>query len=166
MSARGPAGAVAVVVLAAAAIAACGSQAGTKGGGRPQAEGRTLQWYLPTDEPVDLSKGDFIPVSHGREPFLPGDSFYTWNILPGGGHQQMYCVISTQEPRSTFWCRRTFVLSKGQIVAAGVYDNAPEGSNPGTIPIVGGTGAYVGARGTLASTGGGRRGLTLTVRLR
>ena len=61
---------------------------------------------------------------------------------------------------------RTFVLPKGQIVVAGEYDDAAEGNNPGTIPVVGGTGAYAGGRGTLTSAGGARRRLTLTIRLR
>ena len=159
--------AVTATVAAVAAVglaAACGAGESTKSGSvRP--EPRTLRWFLTTSGPPN-HKGGFAPVFHGREPFLPGDGFTAFDELPGGGHEDQYCVVAGHKPRSTFWCRRTFVLAKGQIVAAGEYDDAAEGNNPGTIPVVGGTGAYAGARGTLTSTGGGRRGLTLTIRLR
>ena len=163
MIARAVTRTVAAVAVAGLA-AACGAAESTKSGSR-QPVPVTLRWFLTTSGPPNHT-GGFAPVFHGRKPFLPGDGFTAFDSLPGGGHEDQYCVVAGQQPRSTFWCRRTFVLPKGQIVVAGEYDDAAEGNNPGTIPVVGGTGAYAGARGTLTSAGGARRGLTLTIRLR
>jgi hypothetical protein len=153
MTTRVLAGALASAVLA----AGCGSTHSTKSGARPPSQGRihiSLQYGV---------RGAFTPIFHGNEPFLPGDSFIVWNDLPGHGFESIYCVIASQHPRRTFWCTRTYVLRKGQIVAAGAFDNAPNGDD-GTIPIVGGTGPYEGARGTVTATVG--RGGSITIRLR
>jgi hypothetical protein len=59
----------------------------------------------------------------------------------------IYCVVARRQPGQTFWCADTYVLPGGQIDAVGDYDNSV-GGDAGTIAVVGGTGAYVGARGT------------------
>jgi hypothetical protein len=164
---RGPSVVVVGVVLLVVAVAAgFGSASRTKSGARRGGEGRTLRWVNRANRDPPGVHGNFVGLFHSREEFVPGDGFTVWNDVPGGGHEEMYCVIATQDPRRTFWCRRVFVLPRGQIVAAGEYDNASDGNNPGTIPVVGGTGAYLGARGTMTSTGDGRRGITITIHLR
>ena len=72
----------------------------------------------------------------------------------------VYCVIV--QPTQPFWCTRTYVLPAGQIVAVG--DDVTEGANS-TVPVVGGTGAYVGARGTVTSSNDSTSAY-LTIRLR
>jgi hypothetical protein len=152
MTGRGLAGAL----VSAALAAGCGSTHSAKSGARAPSQGTIHISSRPG------GKGAFTPIFHGREPFLSGDGYIKWGEVPGG-FESTYCVIASQHPRRTFWCTRTFVLRKGQIVAAGAYDDAPNGDD-GTIPIVGGTGAYEGARGSLTTTVG-RRG-SITIRLR
>jgi hypothetical protein len=166
MRARWLMAAIGIAALAIAIASTRDAPSDTKSGARPATAGRVLRWRDPGKGPPGVH-GNFVGMFHGREEFVPGDGFTVWNdLLPGRGHEEIYCVIATQEPRRTFWCRRTFVLPRGQIVAAGEYDNAADGASPGTIPVVGGTGAYTGARGTVTSSGDGRRGITLTIRLR
>jgi hypothetical protein len=144
-------------LISAVLAAGCGSTHIAKSGA-PRPSQTTIHVVVPSG-----TRGAFTPIFHGSEPFLSGDSFIVWSDLPRYGFESIYCVIASQHPRRTFWCTRTYVLRKGQIVAAGAYDNAPNGDD-GTIPIVGGTGAYEGARGTVTATVG-RRG-SLTIRLR
>jgi hypothetical protein len=59
-----------------------------------------------------------------------------------------YCVIAQQG--LPFLCTETFVLPAGQIVAVG--DEVSAGPTATMLPVVGGTGAYVGARGTITSS--------------
>jgi hypothetical protein len=148
---------VGALVVSAALAAGCGSTHTTKGGARRPSE-RTI--HIPYSA---SDRGAFTPIFHGKQPFVPGDSYIVWGELPRYGFGSVYCVIVSQAPRRTFWCTRTFVFAKGQIVAAGAYDNAPNGDD-GTIPIVGGTGPYEGARGTVTTRVG--RGGSLTIRLR
>jgi hypothetical protein len=60
------------------------------------------------------------------------------------------CVVARQHPIQTFWCASTYALPAGQIDAVGDYDNSP-GGDAGTVAVVGGTGAYLGARGTVTT---------------
>jgi hypothetical protein len=145
------------LVVTAVLAAGCGSTNTTKGG----AQRPTQQTIRIPDSPG--GRGAFTPIFHGREPFVPGDSYIKWGELPRHGFESTYCVIVSQDPHRTFWCTRTFVFAKGQIVAAGSYDNAPNGDD-GTIPIVGGTGPYEGALGSLTTRVG--RGGSITIRLR
>lgn len=67
--------------------------------------------------------------------------------------------------------RADLLLADGtlELQGAGLGRRAPGGARPSSetdMAVVGGTGAYAGARGTLTSAGGARRGLTLTIRLR
>jgi hypothetical protein len=168
MRARWIAAGVLVLVLGIAFAGARGSETGSKSGVKRSAN-RDLRWVVKRGSAPPGVHGNFVGMFHGRrQEFIPGDGFTVWNDLPGAGgaHEEIYCVIATQEPRRTFWCRRAFVLPRGQIIAAGEYDDAADGNNPGTISVVGGTGAYAGARGTLTSSGDGRRGLTLAIHLR
>jgi hypothetical protein len=150
------------VLVAAVLAASCGSSAGSKSGAaRPTA--RTVHLVVPPPGRAGID-GDFTPIFHGKKPFLSGDSYIKWNRFPRGGFEMVYCAIARQHPRRTFWCRRTFVLPKGQIVTAGDFDDSSEG-DAGSLPVVGGTGAYAGAHGT-ATTTEGRQGGSSTIHLR
>jgi hypothetical protein len=135
-----------------------GAQNETKGGARVTA-GRTLHFFHGPGEP-----GGFQPIFHGKTEFERGDGYIKWDAMKGGALDATYCVISQQRPSRTFTCSRVYVLPAGQIVAVGDYDRSPNG-DAGTLPIVGGTGAFAGARGSV-TTRGSRRGEDVTIRLR
>ena len=159
MSPRRPVVRVVAAAVAAAVVTACGTTDSSKSGARSDGAGpRTLRWDVPAPGRPGID-GNFQPIFHGRTPFLPGDSYIVWNNLPGGSHEHIFCVIARQTPRRTFWCTRTYVTRSGQIVAAG--DEQPTG----TLPVVGGTGAFAGARGT-ATDQLGRHGGPITIRVR
>lgn len=151
-----------LALLAAAAIAGCGSDATDKSGAERSAR-RALRLVIPPPGRAGID-GDFTPIFHGREPFVAGDSYIKWDRLRGGGFDMTFCTIARQEPKRTFRCSRTFILPAGQIVAVGDYDDLPEGDTGGTLPVVGGTGAYEGARGSVRTIAG-RRGGTHTLSL-
>jgi hypothetical protein len=137
----------------------CGAGDETKSGGSRSPE-RTLRIVLPPPGTAGVD-GDFTPIFHGRKPFADGDSFVRWDKLTERSYFMTHCVVARQPPpRSTFQCTDTFVLPEGQIVAVGDMDDQVE-----TLPVVGGTGAFEGARGTARSTRG-RRGGVITIRLR
>jgi hypothetical protein len=92
--------------------------------------------------------GDFTTIFHGPTPFAAGDGFTVWNALSPSGVEMEYCVIA--QPGQWYWCTETYVLPAGQIVAAG--DLVSAGPTANMLPVVGGTGAYVGARGTITSS--------------
>ncbi len=142
-----------MVVLAALALAAagCGSAGGTTKAGAKLVAPQTLNLSLPSGNAPPGVGGDFtMTYQHGTTQFLPGDSFIAWNTLEGHGLQVIYCVVSRQHPGQTFWCTQTYKLPAGQIDAVGDFDNSP-GGDAGTTAVVGGTGAYVGARGTVTT---------------
>ncbi len=142
---------VLLAVAVALAAAGCGSASGTSKVGASVVTPRTLNLSLPdTNLPPGVG-GQFTP---GYTPkatlFNPGSSFIVWNLLQGSGLGVAYCVVARRQPGQTFWCTDTYVLPGGQIDAVGDYDNSV-GGDAGTIAVVGGTGAYVGARGTLTT---------------
>jgi hypothetical protein len=135
-----------LVVALALAAAGCGSASGTSKVGASVVTPRTLNLSMPATN-VGVG-GQFTPgYTPGSTLFNPGSSFIIWNLLQGSGLQVIYCVVARQHPGQTFWCADTYVLPGGQIDAVGDYDNSI-GGDAGTIAVVGGTGAYVGARGT------------------
>jgi hypothetical protein len=139
-----------VAVALALAAAGCGSASGTSKVGASVATPRTLNLSLPNKNLPPGVGGQFTVVySPGATPFNPGSSFIIWNTLQGPGLQLIYCVVARQHPQ-TFWCTDTYKLPDGQIDAVGDYDNS-SGGDAGTIAVVGGTGAYVGARGTVTT---------------
>ena len=141
-------------------LAGCGAAGETKSGGDRAHERTTLRLLLPPPGRAGID-GDFTPIFHGRRDFVEGDSFVKWQNLRGRGFSMTHCVIARQPPpRSTFACTNTFVLPGGQIVAIGDMDDQVD-----TLPVVGGTGAYEGARGVAVATYG-RRGGRVTIRLR
>jgi hypothetical protein len=135
-----------LAVALALAAAGCGSASGTSKVGASVVTPRTLNLSMPATN-VGVG-GQFTPgYTPGSTLFNPGSSFIIWNLLQGSGLQVIYCVVARQHPGQTFWCADTYVLPGGQIDAVGDYDNSI-GGDAGTIAVVGGTGAYVGARGT------------------
>jgi hypothetical protein len=138
---------VMLAVALALAAAGCGSASGTSKVGANVVTPRTLNLSMPTTNVGGVGgqfTGGYTP---GAALFNPGSSFIIWNLLQGSGLQVIYCVVARQHPGQTFWCADTYVLPGGQIDAVGDYDNSI-GGDAGTIAVVGGTGAYVGARGT------------------
>jgi len=144
------------VVVAALLLAAagCGSAGETTKAGAKLVEPQTLNLSMPPGNLPPGVGGDFTGVFQRRPPsttqFPPGTSFIVWNTLKGPGLQVIFCVVAPRKPGQTFWCTSTYVLPKGQIVAVGDYDNSP-GGDAGTVAVVGGTGAYEGARGTVTT---------------
>jgi hypothetical protein len=139
---------VMLAVALALAAAGCGSASGTSKVGANVVTPRTLNLSMPTTNVGVGVGGQFTGVyTPGATLFNPGSSFINWNLLQGSGLQVIYCVVARQQPGQTFWCAETYVLPGGQIDAVGDYDNSI-GGDAGTIAVVGGTGAYVGARGT------------------
>jgi hypothetical protein len=142
---------VILTVALALAAAGCGSASGTSKIGASVVTPRTLNLSLPNTNLPPGVGGQFTPgYTPGATLFHPGSSFIVWNLLQGSGLSVAYCVVARQQPGQTFWCADTYALPGGQIDAVGDYDNSP-GGDAGTIAVVGGTGAYVGARGTLTT---------------
>jgi hypothetical protein len=140
-----------VLAMASLVLAAtgCGAANLTTKAGVKLAKPQTLNLSLPTGNLPPGVGGDFTGTSHpqGSTSFPPGTGFIIWNLLQGHGLQVISCVVARQHPLQTFWCTSTYSLPAGQIDAVGDYDNSA-GGDAGTIAVVGGTGAYVGARGT------------------
>lgn len=67
-----------------------------------------------------------------------------------GSHYSVATVVKGRTPGTTEQYQTTFVLTDGQISAQGVIDQV--GSSE-SLSIVGGTGAYAGARGEMTITG-------------
>ena len=104
---------------------------------------------------VDNQRADvFIDADHNNVE-SPGDIFmgsfvlYAWANGGGRGDRIGHArVMCTFRGRSSAYCDGTFFLPGGTVVAQSYirFSNAPI-----TIPITGGTGAYLGARGTFTS---------------
>jgi hypothetical protein len=60
-------------------------------------------------------------------------------------------------PRVVAQGSATFILGNGQIMVSGPIVNRGRGDRTDTLAVVGGTGAYIGARGTLVTTDTRRR---------
>jgi hypothetical protein len=97
--------------------------------------------------------------------FVPGDQYAYTNELTDGSGKRMgdedvfYALGPRKEVHS---CVATLTLPKGQLSAQGVF--APNSAG-GTLAIVGGTGAYEGARGTLTTSGPTRTGERIVIHL-
>jgi hypothetical protein len=91
-----------------------------------------------------------------------GDALIVAGNIAGGGQLETYCVIS--ERPHTDWCSVTVILPRGQLSAEGVFLDAPTLS--GDIAVLGGSGRYIGASGTLSGRDLGARTESVTLRLR
>jgi predicted small secreted protein len=136
-----------------AALAGCGTVRGNKAGEPAPAHGVSL--HLHTGH-----TGDFAPGPTFNDANNP---FNEWSITSGlldshgrpAGHQEVNCVTSpytktnSQQPQ-VFTCFRVLMLARGEI-AAQTADSVHD------FAVVGGTGVYEGARGTMRVTQGGPR---------
>lgn len=144
-----------IVVLAmtslALAVTGCGAAKHTSKAGVTLAAPQTLHPNLPPENLPPGVGGDFTATYRrpGADQFPPGNGFIVWNLIQGGVAVTQ-CVVAREHPIKTFWCTSTYSLPAGQIDAVGDYDNSPDGDS-GTIAVVGGTGAYLGARGTVTT---------------
>ncbi len=145
-----------VLAIASLALAAagCGSTGDTTKAGALVTHPQTLNLRVPPGNLPPGVGGDFTGVFQPGPPpttqFPPGSSFIVWNTLEGSALQVIFCVVARLHPGQTFWCTSTYVLPAGQIDAVGDYDNSP-GGDAGTVAVVGGTGTYEGARGTVTT---------------
>lgn len=139
--------AVLAVVLAVVATG-CDSARDTTKAGAKQSELLILHFSNAGNGKPHVA-GWFNTIFHGPTPFAAGDGFTLWGAELPSGVMMEYCVIAHQG--QPFLCTQTYVLPAGQIVAAG--DAVSAGPTASMLPVVGGTGAYVGARGTITSSG-------------
>ena len=80
---------------------------------------------------------------------------------PAGQAHSEFVVTGGRSPRTTEQATGTLVLRDGQIAIHGVFRNT--GSDKDVIAIVGGTGRYNGAKGSVEIVSG-RRAVTFTLR--
>jgi hypothetical protein len=140
--------AVLAVVALAVVATGCDSARDTTKAGAKLAEPLILH-FSNADNGKPHVGGFFNTIFHGPTPFAAGDGFTVWGAESPSGVMMEYCVIAEQG--QPFLCTETYVLPAGQIVAVG--DQASAGPTATTLPVVGGTGAYVGAGGTITSSG-------------
>lgn len=148
---------IAVVVAAAAATAAI-----TANGSAQAPGGRTLTFYESHDGAI-FGLVDSAPRSkrHGeRASISPGDIFtFEQPILDESqtkriGSSHGSCVATKggrSFPQAVFQCTATYDLQDGSLALAAAFRPA---SRKAVIAVVGGTGAYEGARGSGTSTEG------------
>lgn len=137
------------------ATAGCGAANLTTKAGGKLSKAQTLNLSMPPGNAPPGVGGDFTgttkaPGHAGSSQFPAGTGFIIWNLLQGHGLQVISCVVTHQPHPQTFWCTSTYSLPGGQIDAVGDYDNS-SGGDAGTVAVVGGTGAYLGARGTVTT---------------
>jgi hypothetical protein len=142
-----------------AVAAGCGSESSDKAGGRAErARGATLELHGRQD--------GFAPSFNTKgKQFVPGDQYAYTNKLTDGsgrrmGDEDVFCALGPR--KDVHACVATLRLPKGQLSAQGVIEANGTG---GTLAIVGGTGEYEGARGTLTTTGPTRTGESIVIHL-
>ena len=100
---------------------------------------------------------DFTQVDTGKKGFSIGDSFiFSERLVANGkpaGYDHVVCVHAAVWPRDAESCTGTAVLGGSTLTLAG-----DAGRGPFTLAVVGGTGAYAGARGTARITSTGAKG--------
>ncbi|MEY2515375.1 MAG: hypothetical protein QOJ89_2733 [bacterium] len=163
MSRRRTVAGLVAAAVAAAPISACGSASDTKSGSGRSADA-ALHWRI--HHGVAHVDGSFVPIFHRRDPFRAGDSYIKWDRLDRGrgGILVQYCVISPTPTTDTHLCTETVVTPRGQLVAVDAHDDLQRVTKT-TAAVVGGTGAYEGARGILTGDQG-RSGGFVTIRLK
>lgn len=113
---------------------------------------------------ADARSGIATPVDLGPTGDSPGDMFVFDQPLLNAAGQNIgsnsgYCVRTL--PGQFSECQWTLTMSDGTITVAG--REAETGTS--MIPIIGGTGAFVGVRGVLATTPNGDRTFTQVLTL-
>ncbi len=154
-------GTILVVLACATAIAA--AQATAAGGGTTL---RFLDLTARSTPAFDAGTGEPRP---GDRVFLT-DTLYTWHgsqrgLRAGSTSATLTFMSSFGKSGATADLSGQFFLRGGSIRAEGVIRIVP-GRNHFVLPIVGGTGTYAGAHGTVESTDLGRSGDRSTVVVR
>ncbi|WP_241759339.1 dirigent protein [Pyxidicoccus parkwayensis] len=113
---------------------------------------------------ADARSGIATPVDLGAPGDSPGDMFVFDQPLLNEARQPIgsnsgYCIRTL--PGQFSECQWTLTMANGTITVAG--REAETGTS--LIPIIGGTGAYVGARGVLTTTPNGDRTFTQVLTL-
>lgn len=105
----------------------------------------------------------FAQVDTGKKGFSVGDSFiFSEQLTQNGkktGYDHIVCTHAADWPSSAESCTGTVALANGTLQLAGLSKQGPF-----SVAVVGGTGAYAGARGTARITSQGEKGsLTITL---
>jgi hypothetical protein len=100
---------------------------------------------------IVATQHDFGQVDTGKRGLTPGDvSFFSEVLHVDGktvGSDHIVCTFTGTWPTRTDFCRGLFVLPGGSLVAEGAAAHGPF-----TVAVVGGSGRYAGARGTMRAT--------------
>jgi hypothetical protein len=134
MKSRVLAGATALSVVALLSGWAATSSAAT----RPSEE-------APPSVRVETRQTAFTPA--GSSYTITSDSFRNGRKV---GSNQIVCDLTGPGPRAL--CTSAHLLPEGEIIAVGSVTTPPRPGDTYTVAIVGGTGAYANARGTLDVT--------------
>ena len=157
------------------AIAAAAAAAGTAAVGIPNSSGQVSA--LPDTLTLELhhreAKVAFVDepprMRTRRSSESPGDTAISRGRLrstsgaPAGRIHSEFVVTGGRSPRTTEQATGTLVLPDGQIAIHGVFANTA--SDRDVIAIVGGTGRYDGATGSVEILSG-RRTVTFTLRFK
>lgn len=145
-------------------VIGCGGGSASKAGVAPSGE-RTLRLFA-----YDDCCSGFQPVPFGERPSDPAIAFLQDHGLTDANGKQVgrfyeSCTLEFARvpPRTDpgSLCAYYFILRDGQFVAEG----AATDQVPWTVPIIGGTGAYLGTRGSVTTVGGTRIGYSVVVDL-
>jgi hypothetical protein len=113
-----------------------------------------------------LVKGSFHSVDQRPHGYSPGDmQIFGGRLVSDGqtrGRVQAYCVVVSSSNQE---CSFTYALDGGQIAAVVGYGKGLSANKSSTDPIVGGTGAYEGARGEISDSEVGPRKDELIIHL-
>jgi hypothetical protein len=136
----------AAAVLAVATTAAVASAAGTK-------SGSSLTIHL-VEKDLGFNYVDNPPRGGQNEPPTIGDSFaFTANVLTKSGkragHLEASCTVTRGGKNGYGECSGIMALAGGDLALMAVESTA--GNGPAAIAIVGGTGVYEGASGSIRS---------------
>ena len=99
----------------------------------------------------------FAQVDVGKKGFSIGDSFiFVEKLMDGGkvaGHDRIMCTHVANTKTDAESCTGTVILARGTIQLAGLSSEGPF-----EVAVVGGTGDYVGARGSARVSSNGAKG--------
>ena len=153
------------IVAVGLGVLGCGGGSASKAGVARSGE-RTVRLFS-----YDDCCGGFQPVPFGERPSDRAIAFLQDNGVTDASGKQVgrYYTSCTFEfvpvpprPDPGDVCAYYFILRDGQFVAEG----AATDQVPWTVPIIGGTGPYLGARGLVTTVGITRIGYSFVVRLR
>jgi hypothetical protein len=143
-------------------VGGCGGTGSNKAGAATPSGGAQTLHLHTTPGP-----GGFIPLVHARGGRAPqGAGFAKTEPVADEsnartGMQDTICFDAGVRGRQN--CRVTLTLERGTIIAEGIF--ADGGGLGGTLAVVGGTGAYNGARGTYETSVPGPTPQVILVRL-